>query len=118
MKRWVNRAAVIVRPAKPYLDWASRLDEGEDDDLPEQLKVLEKRVSVYLVAEDPNEEEESAPLANYFKTIFENELEAWWTDEADWPKNRTLELFLQWFNVERQSVVTDLESGPISREKI
>lgn len=112
MPRWINRAAVIVRPGRPYLDWASKLGE----DAAEQVKDFEKRVSIYLVGEDPDENEETAPLKHYFKRIFEAELTAWWTDEADWPKERTLEMFLQWFDVERESVVTDLESRPIKHE--
>ena len=91
MKRWLNRAAIVVRPARPYIEWASRLD----DEAPEHAKDLEKRVSVYLVGEDPEEREETAPLDRYFKRIFEAELAAWSIDKRDWPKGRTLELFLQ-----------------------
>lgn len=57
MPRWINRAAIVIRPARPYIEWASRVD----DDAPEQAKELDKRVSIYLVAEDPNEKGETAP---------------------------------------------------------
>lgn len=111
--RWINRAAIVVRPGRPYIEWASRLD----DEAPEHAKELEKRVSIYLIGEDPSEEEETAPLEGYFKKILEAELAAWSIDKNDWPKERTLEMFLQWFDVARESVVTDLESGPITHEK-
>ena len=112
MPRWINRAADIVRPGRPYVEWASRLD----DEASEHAKGLEKRVSIYLVGEDPDEKEETAPLDRYYKKIFEAELAALWTDRGDWPKERTLELFLQWFDVARESLVTDLESAPIKHE--
>jgi hypothetical protein len=72
MAEWVNRAALIVRPRKPYLDWAA----GLDDAAPKHAKGLEKRISIYLVGEDPEGKEETAPLKRYFKQIFETEL-AW-----------------------------------------
>ena len=39
-------------------------------------------------------------------------------DKGEWPKERTLQMFLEWFDVARESVVTDLESGPIKHEKV
>lgn len=112
MPRWINRAAIVVRPGRPYVEWASQLD----DEAPEHAKDLGKRVSIYLVGEDPDEREETAPLERYVKKIFEAELAAWSIDRADWPKERTMAMFLQWFDVARESVVTDLESGPIKHE--
>jgi len=43
-----------------------------------------------------------------FSEIFERELEGWHTDEADWPKKRTLTMFKQWFHVELHSMVEHL----------
>lgn len=34
-KRWINRAAIVVRPGRPYIEWASRLD----DEAPEHAKL-------------------------------------------------------------------------------
>ena len=111
--RWINRAVIVVRPGRPFIDWASRLD----DEAPGQAHDLEKRVSVYLGGEDPEEKEETAPLEGYYKKIFEDQLGGWSLDKGDWPKDRTLAMFLQWFDVARESVVTDLESGPIVHEQ-
>ena len=38
-------------------------------------------------------------------------LEGWVTDEACWPKNRTLEMFEEWFEVQMSSIVEDLCLG-------
>lgn len=113
MSRWINRAAIVVRPRQPYLDWAASLD----DEAPEHAKEMGKRISIYLVAEDPAENAETVPLENYFQTIFEAELAAWSQDEDQWPQSRTLAMLLQWFEVTGESVVTDLESGPIKHER-
>ncbi|MDE2140980.1 MAG: hypothetical protein KGJ84_01040 [Elusimicrobia bacterium] len=61
MKRWINRAAIVVRPARPHIEWASRLD----DEAPKHAKDLEKRVSIYLVSKDSDEKEETAPLKHF-----------------------------------------------------
>ena len=114
MGKWINRAVLVIRPRKPYLDWAA----GIDEEAPEHAKTLENKVSIYLVGEDPKGKQETAPLDGYFKKIFEEELAAWSIDKGDWPKGRTLELFLQWFDVARESVATDLEKGPIKHEKV
>lgn len=112
MPRWINRTALVVRPGKPFLDWAA----GLDDESPEQAQDLAKRASVYLVAEDPDEQEESASIENYWRGIFEEQLAGWSENEDEWPKNLSLEMFKQWFEVTAESVVVDLESGPIRHE--
>lgn len=110
--RTLNRAALVVRPREPYLKWAASID----DEAAEAAIPLRARVSVYLVAEDPRGEEESAPLENYFEEIFEHELEAWYTDENRWPPVRDMVTFLEWFDVSRESIVLDLESYKLQTE--
>ena len=113
MPRSINRAALVVRPRQPYLDWAASVDA----EAPEHAKALLNRVSVYLVAEDPKGQEETSPLENYYEEIFELELAAWYTDEDQWPKLRTLALFHEWFEAVGESLVVDLESNPIKTER-
>lgn len=113
--RLVNRAAFVVRPRQPYLDWAAALDATEGVDLAGSLK---GRVSVYLVKEDPKEEDETPPLKDYFRRIFEAELEAWSLDENEWPENLTMKLFLEWFEVVGESMVVDLEDMDIDSEEL
>lgn len=114
MARWINRAALVVRPRQPYLDWAASLD----DEAPEHAKSLDGRMSIYLVGEDPTEREETAPLEGYFERIFEMELEGWCPDEDAWPARPwSLAMFHEWFEAVGESIVTDLEAGPIRAEK-
>ncbi|MBW2023689.1 MAG: hypothetical protein JRI51_12795 [Deltaproteobacteria bacterium] len=86
----LNRDAFIIKPKEPYIRWAASREEGNLS-LAEGLR---NRAAVYLVPEGPTGREETPPLDDYSKEIFQYELEAWDTDESKWPAPRTLEMFL------------------------
>lgn len=102
---FVNRAALVVRPREPFIAWAASVDP----DLEDLATSLRGHTSVYLVAEDPNGCEESAPLELYFREVFEQELGSWYLDETAWPQVRDLATFHEWFEVQAESEVIDLE---------
>jgi hypothetical protein len=52
----------------------------------------------------------------YFKQIFEEELEAMWTDEEDWPQKRDFNTFCEWFDFEISDWVMDLSKKPLHSE--
>ena len=56
--------------------------------------------------EDPATQQEV--LEEFWPGLFEAMLEGWVTDEAYWPKNRTFEMFGEWFEVQMSSIVQDL----------
>lgn len=107
----INRSAILVRPRQPYLDWAASL--GDADLLP---KADDER-TVYLVPIFEDDEQADEVLDRCAETIFENELFGWHTEAADWPEDRSLEVFLEWFEVEMNSVVEDLSAVPIRDEE-
>ena len=74
-------------------------------------------MSVYLLPEDPDDEEHP-PIKEHFREIFDAELEEWWTDEADWPMQRDYATFLEWFDITAESIVTDLGRDPIRIEDL
>jgi hypothetical protein len=45
----------------------------------------------------------------YFREVFEQELERWYADETAWPQRRDLATFHEWFEVQAESEVIDLE---------
>ena len=98
----INRAAVIVRPAQPYIDWAANLDDSGilPDPNDEQ--------TVYLIPSYEDDEEAWEILEDLYPAMFENELLGWHTDESAWPQDRSFAMFKQWFRVELHSVVEDL----------
>lgn len=112
--RMINRWALIVRYREPYLRWAASIDEKA----PQHAEGLGEAISVYLIPEDPERDEDNPPIEPYFEQIFDQELEDWCTDESRWPKKRDLATFLVWFEVKADSIVTDLGSGPIRIEEL
>jgi len=110
--RTLNRAAFVVTPKKPYLRWAASLGE----DAPRPAKDLANEVAVYLVPENFTGEGETPPLEEYFEEIFEIELEAWSRDESGWPALRDLKTFMDWFDVQGESIVVDLGTDEIEIE--
>ncbi|MFO7769371.1 MAG: hypothetical protein R6W82_10520 [bacterium] len=112
--RVINRSAVVVRPKDPYLEWAS----GTDEKAKETAHWMRDRAAVYLLPEDPTGREETPPLEGFYARIFEHELEAWHLDRSTWPGPRTLEMFHEWFEVVRESIVVDLADGPVSVEEL
>jgi hypothetical protein len=107
----LNRAVLIVRPAKPFLEWAAKLDDSGI------LPDVEGEQTAYLVPEFESEAEQRQVLQDVFAEVFENELHCWHTDESAWPKKRTLALFRQWFKIEMHSVVEDLCGYPIEDDE-
>jgi len=103
----LNRAALTVRPLQPYIDWALGLDDSGLAPQPED------EVTVYLVRDYGYDHEIEDILKLVFEEVFERELEAWHTDEADWPKDRSFATFKRWFKIEMHSMVEDLCAGPL-----
>ena len=103
--RLVNRAAIIVKPKLPYIEWANGLEEGGPKLSPDNPF---DEYSVYLVEdiESPNDEEKR--IRKYYSRIFEYELFGWHTSAEDWPQIRSLRVFRKWFDIEVHPVVQDL----------
>ena len=73
----------------------------------------------YLLPEYQMKSDQDEILAAFFDDIFVNELMAWWTEEADFPKERTLAIFHEWFDVELHSMVIDtIDSEPLEHEDL
>lgn len=111
--KMINRSAVVLRPKKPYIEWAS----SRDKDPQETERIMRGQVGIYLLPEDPTGREETPPLEGFYDRIFEYELESWRLDRSAWPEPRSLEMFYAWFEVSRESVVVDLGDGPLSAEE-
>jgi hypothetical protein len=103
----INRSAFILRPREPFVHWATSVDADAAN------AALAAHASVYLVPEDANGEFEAPALEEYFEEMFELELSDWTEDETRWPARRDFELFLEWFDVQGEPVVTDLGRGQI-----
>lgn len=108
----LNRVAVIVRPAAPFLAWAKSLDDSGVAPNPDGEQ------TVYLVPGFGIEQDGREVLQMVYATVFERELHDWHTRETDWPKDRSFEAFLKWFRIELHSVVEDLCAGTIEDDDL
>ena len=110
----INRAALLLRYREPAVVWINESDpypEGRELTLDE---VNEERV-IYLISEGESESSlraEKWVKAN-FRALFENELNAWYTDPSLWPSRLTYQLFQRWFDVEVHSMIIDTVGGEI-----
>lgn len=98
----LNRSALLVTLKEPYFQWAESLPGDGPSPRGDNDRV------VYLVPEIDDPADEKKVVRDAFPMIFEHELWAWHTDEADWPKKRDFKTFLEWFDVEVDSMVMDL----------
>ena len=98
----INRGAIILRPAQPFLEWAAGLDDSNilPDAAGEQ--------TVYLVPEWDDDKGQERVLKRVYRELFERELFGWHTDESRWPRVRGLREFRKWFRIEMHSLIEDL----------
>ena len=98
----LNRAALIVRPKQPFLDWAAGLDDSG------LVPEVADEPTVYLIPEFESDEDGRLVLKHVYAEIFERELDSWHTDPAAWPQKRDFKVFQEWFSIELHSVIEDL----------
>jgi hypothetical protein len=100
----LNRSVAIVTAKKPFHDWLKFLPEPAELTLDE----LNEDGIAYLLPELEDDQSPDDLLALCFDIIFEEELMAWTTEEAEWPKVRDLATFKSWFGITFRSIVLDL----------
>jgi len=100
----LNRSVAIVTAKKPFHDWLKSLPE------PAELTLAEVNEDglAYLLPELEDDQSPDDLLALCFDILFEEELAAWTTEEAQWPRVRDLDTFSSWFDVTFRSIVLDL----------
>jgi hypothetical protein len=107
MRDMLNRAALIVRPAKPFQEWAAGLDDSG------LVPSADDEQTVYLIPDFDDDDEFESILRVIYAGIFEHQLYGWHTVESAWPKKRSFEIFREWFQIEYHTVIEDLVAGPL-----
>lgn len=115
--RVINRTAVTLTGAKPYVDWTQAHDADRDKGT---LTVARAKPygSAFLLPELELEEDVHEWIEENFDWIFELQLSNWTEDEALWPTPRDLKTFRAWFNVEIHSLVVDVAEDDIEGEEL
>jgi hypothetical protein len=110
----VNRAVIMLRYKEPAVCWINAADPYVETPAIDIDKANQER-TVYLVSD---EDGDGIDVANQwvkenYETLFESELDGWYTDPELWPEKRTFKLFKEWFDVECHSVLVDTVGGGI-----
>jgi hypothetical protein len=115
--RVVNRTAVTVVGAEPYLEWTRARDADFNRG---QLTVARTRPfgSAFLLPEVDYEEDLQEWVEENFEWLFEFQLSTWTADESAWPQNRDLEMFRAWFRIDLHNVVVDVADDDIEGEEL
>jgi len=112
MREIINRSAIYIIPRQPFKKWASRYNEESQEELESRLN--EKHL--YLIDYVNGQDLTPGILESYYDKIFEYELMSWNSYESEWPENRNLDLFFEWFEVKLCNDIFDLENERIITE--
>jgi len=107
----INRAAVIVKAKKPFVDWINYTDGPKFT-----LKTVNRECHVYLISEHDTPEQLEEILEVIYEEIFATELGGFCTDQSQWPEIN-YELFCKWFKIEVNSMVFDPYEDEIEKEE-
>jgi hypothetical protein len=109
----INRAAIVLKPKQPLVDWVNRTVPL---DTPVTVEQLAQDCTVVLVPATMDlAEEVSEYLDPYKPALFDLELEEWNRVSSDWPAERTAAVFDAWFELEVHSVVYDTMETPVRK---
>jgi hypothetical protein len=115
--RVVNRTAVTVTGAQPYIDWTLQTDA---DFAKGSITVARAKTygTAYLLPEFELEEDVQEWVEENFGWLFEFQLAAWTEDESLWPSARDLRAFRAWFRIDVHNVVVDAGDDEIEGEEL
>ena len=115
--RVVNRTAVTITGAQPYVDWTRSTDA---DFARGAITVARAKLygTAYLLPEFELEEDVLEWVEENAAWLFEFQLAAWTDNEARWPAARDLAAFRAWFRIEVHSVVVDVADDDIEGEEL
>jgi hypothetical protein len=115
--RVINRTALTIVGAKPYLDWTR---QTESDINRGTLTVARARTygSAFLLPELELEEDIQEWVEENMAWLFEFQLSAWTEDESTWPASRDLLMFRAWFRIDVHNVVVDIGDDEIEGEEL
>jgi hypothetical protein len=115
--RLINRTAVTIIGAQPYLDWTLRTDADANKGA---VTVAHAKTygSAFLLPEYDLEEDLQEWVEENAEWLFEFQLSAWSEDASTWPGTRDLKTFREWFRIDIHSVVVDVADDEIEGEEL
>src|SRR5262245_19125107 len=115
--RVVNRTAITITGADPYIEWTREHDADTDKGL---LTVARAKTfgSAFLLPEFELEEDVQEWVEENASWLFEFQLSSWTDDEATWPATRDVKTFRDWFRIDIHNVVVDVADDAIEGEEL
>jgi len=110
----INRSAIIIMPAQPFLDWLHQVDPTSAH---LTLTDLRQEPAIYLLPECESKDEALEVLGSDISNIFEEQLGGWYRVPETWPKERNLRTFRGWFECSFHSMIFDLGSDRLRHEE-
>jgi hypothetical protein len=111
----INRSAIVVRPAQPFLNWLHQVDPTSAH---LTLEDLQGEPTIYLVAECEGQEQTMEYVGESVRAIFEEQLNGWYRAPAVWPVERDLARFQTWFEISFHSLIVDLCDDVLEHEEL
>jgi len=115
--RVLNRTAISLVGAEPYVDWMRQHDADANRGMITVARA-QPYGTAFLLPEVEFEEDVQDWVEQNFEWLFEFQLAAWTDDEASWPATRDLKTFRAWFRVDIHSVVVDVGDDDIEGEEL
>jgi hypothetical protein len=115
--RLVNRTAISIVGAQPYIDWTRQTDSTAERGTVSVPRATPFGTAV-LLPEFELEEDVQEWVEENAGWLFEFQLSAWTDDESTWPATRDLRTFREWFRVDVHNVVVDVADTDIEGEEL
>ena len=115
--RVVNRIAISVTGAEPYVQWTRQHVAATDRGLLTVPRATPYG-SAFLLPELELEEDVQEWIEENAGWLFEFQLSNWTDDEATWPENRDPQTFRNWFRIDVHSIVVDVADDEIEGEEL
>src|SRR5215471_8380803 len=115
--RVINRTAISIVGAQPYIDWTRKTDSMVERDTVTVARVKPFGTAV-LLPEFELEEDVQEWVEENAGWLFEFQLSTWTDDESTWPAARDLKTFREWFRVDVHNVVVDVADTDIEGEEL
>lgn len=111
----INRSAIILRYKEPAVRYINEADPAKGSRARVTITNTHQDRTIYLIRDEDADDQEAVDrwVRNNYQMLFEMELSDWYTDPNLFPKELTLELFNEWFDVECHSVIMDTVGGEI-----
>lgn len=109
----LNRSAIIVKAKQPFLDWLHAADPTS-----RKLTLLDvtQEPTIYLIPECDTAEDVAKVLHEFCEEIFDDQLAGWYREPETWPRDRSYDVFCQWFDYQHHSMLVDLCYEPLIRD--